>query len=218
MDDLNDAKIGIENLSVELRKTDAYIQYYKPVEEYAEISKLLNFIMTSREERKRLVQYIASKKMHLNKLITDNMRNWPKFDKEKIAEIEIPVLEDKNSLQPNSRGKGRHTRYRYDKRDLLSKLSNPSMSSGRQSHNMSVSIRNSKFSRIKRETTLDISFEEIRKLNQNERRNKTQVRKVSTKRNWGKRMSSKQSILNKVDRGLTNPEILEQGKLELYKL
>ena len=92
------------------------------------------------------------------------------------------------------------------------------MSSGRQSHNMSVSIRNSKFSRIKRETTLDISYEEIRMLNQNERRNKTQVRKVSTKRNWGKRMSSKQSILNKVDRGLTNPEILEQGKLELYKL
>jgi hypothetical protein len=57
-EDLNKMKLSIEGVKVDLRATDNYITKFKPLNEFKQMVKVLDYVMTEKKERERLVQYV----------------------------------------------------------------------------------------------------------------------------------------------------------------
>jgi hypothetical protein len=57
-DDMNKLKLSLEQTKVDLRDTESYITVYKPMNEFKQIVSILDHVITDKNERERLVQFV----------------------------------------------------------------------------------------------------------------------------------------------------------------
>lgn len=57
MDDLNSTKLAIEKAKIDIKKADAFVQNYNPLNEFTEIVNMLEYVISSRDQKRRLQNY-----------------------------------------------------------------------------------------------------------------------------------------------------------------
>ena len=58
MDDINNVKLAMEHTKIWLRDTDNYIRIYKPLNEFRQIVNIFDNVVSDKNERERLVEYV----------------------------------------------------------------------------------------------------------------------------------------------------------------